>query len=56
MDTIHTALGIYGINKGATSFGFTENGTGFIGKSGNGRILFDGDKSVITSGNWYNNR
>lgn len=55
-DTTHTALGIYGINKGATSFGFTENGTGFIGKSGNGRIIFDGDNSLITSGNWFNNR
>lgn len=45
-------IGLYGIHKGETSFGFTEQGIGFIGKAGKGRILLDGDNSVITSSNW----
>jgi hypothetical protein len=31
------------------SYAFTEDGTGFIGKDGMGRILFDGNKSTIKS-------
>jgi hypothetical protein len=31
------------------SFGFTEEGTGFIGKAGSGRIFFDGEHGQITS-------
>lgn len=42
-------LGIYGYNNGAQSFGFKIDGTGFIGKSGKGRILFNGDTSEIKS-------
>ncbi len=44
-----TTLGIYGYNNGAQSFGFKIDGTGFIGKSGKGRILFNGDTSEIKS-------
>jgi hypothetical protein len=29
------------------SYAFKENGTAFIGKSGRGRILLDGNKSTI---------
>lgn len=45
-------IGLYGIHKGETSFGFTEQGIGFIGKAGKGRILLDGNNSVITSSDW----
>jgi hypothetical protein len=31
------------------SFGFLEDGTGFIGQAGHGRILFDGERGQITS-------
>ena len=41
--------GIYGFNHGAASFGFRDDGTAFIGKSGSGRIEFDGEKGIIKS-------
>jgi hypothetical protein len=41
--------GLYGFSDGAQAFGFKEDGTAFIGKSGAGRILFDGNNSTITS-------
>lgn len=48
-DDISKMTGIYGFNEGAVSYAFTEDGTGFIGKSGKGRILFNGTHSTITS-------
>lgn len=44
---ISAQTGLYGFNKGAVSFAFTDDGKGFIGKAGRGRIEFDGDQSVI---------
>ena len=44
---ISAQTGLYGFHKGAVSFAFTEDGKGFIGKSGKGRIELDGDKSII---------
>lgn len=41
--------GLFGYYKGAQSFGFRTDGTAFIGKSGAGRIEFDGSKGVIQS-------
>lgn len=41
--------GIYGFHKGSMSYAFKEDGTAFIGKSGFGRINFDGEKSTIYS-------
>ena len=41
--------GIYGFNHGSASFGFRDDGTAFIGKSGSGRIEFDGEKGIIKS-------
>lgn len=41
--------GLYGFDHGEQSYGFKEDGTAFIGKSGGGRLEFDGDKSTITS-------
>ena len=35
--------GLFGYNTGAQSFGFQTDGTGFIGKSGTGRIEFNGE-------------
>lgn len=46
--------GIYGFNSGAMSYAFKDDGTGFIGKDGKGRIYLDGDKSQIFSSNWAN--
>ena len=54
----HTAIdvsgetGVYGFHNGAMSYAFKENGTAFIGKSGKGRIEFDGTSSTISS-TWF---
>lgn len=42
-------IGLYGFNKGNTSFGFKVDGTAFLGKSGSGQIKFDGNKGIISS-------
>ena len=49
---VNTVTGLYGYHQGTQSFGFLENGTGFIGKSGTGRIYFDGEHGTIQSGNY----
>lgn len=41
--------GLYGFNKGAQTFGFKTDGTGFIGSSGKGRIEFDGTEALISN-------
>lgn len=43
--------GLYGYNKGAQTFGFKTDGTGFIGGSGKGRIEFDGTNALISNAN-----
>ena len=47
--------GIYGFNHGSMSYAFKDDGTGFIGKDGAGRIYFNGNSSQIYSGNWRGN-
>ena len=42
--------GLYGFRQGNPSFGFKEDGTAFIGEAGLGRILFEGNKGWIASG------
>ena len=54
-DDITRQTGIYGFHEGAVSFAFKEDGTGFIGKSGHGRINFDGNSSRITSNRFESN-
>ena len=49
-----TGMGLYGFHEGAQSFGFNINGTAFLGKSGGGRISFDGNHGFIYSGAWLN--
>ena len=44
--------GVYGFHHGSMSYAFKEDGTGFIGKSGNGRIIFNGDTGQIKSQLW----
>lgn len=44
--------GLFGFDKGAASFGFKTDGTAFIGKSGEGRIEFDGNNAIIKSSNY----
>lgn len=48
-DTSLDVPGLYGLKYGAQVFGFRTDGTGFIGKSGRGRIEFDGNKSLISN-------
>ena len=43
----HSGLGIYGFHYGAQSFGFNVDGSAFLGKSGRGRIIFNGNYGVI---------
>lgn len=45
-------IGLYGFNKGNTSFGFKVDGTAFLGKSGSGQIVFNGNKGIITTPNF----
>lgn len=47
-----SGLGIYGFNAGAQAFGFNIDGTAFLGKSGRGRILFDGNSGSISSASY----
>ena len=55
MDTaVSKNTGVYGFNHGAMSYAFKDDGTGFIGKDGKGRIYLDGDKSQIYSSRWAN--
>ena len=42
-----TKSGLYGYHKGHQSFGFKEDGTAFIGKSGNSQLNFNGTKGTI---------
>lgn len=46
---ISKQTGVYGFHHGMMSYAFKEDGTAFIGKSGQGRIYFDGDGGTITS-------
>lgn len=47
-----TLTGLYGFHRGQQCFAFKEDGKAFIGKSGKGRILFDGEKGTIESSLW----
>ena len=48
-DTSLDIPGLYGLKDGGQVFGFKTDGTGFIGKSGRGRIMFDGNQSLISN-------
>lgn len=54
-DGASEGIGLYGIHKGALSYGFNVEGTAFLGKSGHGRIWFDGDKGIIQSAKYKEN-
>lgn len=47
-----TKIGLYGFNFGLQSFGWMVDGTGFIGKNGQGQIRFNGNRGTISSGVW----
>ena len=47
-----SGIGLYGLDHGEQSYGFNIDGTAFLGKSGKGRIEFDGNNGTITSGNY----
>lgn len=49
-----SGIGIYGFHEGSQSFHVGVDGTAFIGKSGRGRVSFDGNNGFIYSGNWIN--
>ncbi len=51
-----SGLGIYGFHAGAQAFGFNIDGTAFLGKSGRGRILFDGNSGSISSASYQQTR
>ena len=44
--------GIWGYHHGEQSFGFKDDGTAFIGKSGFGRLEFDGENGTLSSAFW----
>lgn len=39
--------GLYGFRDGEATYGFRDDGSAFIGASGEGRLLFDGKESII---------
>lgn len=49
---VTTTTGLYGYESGAEAFGFKSDGTAFIGKSGTGRIEFNGTSGTIQSANY----
>ena len=51
-----TGLGIYGYHHGAQSLNLSVDGTAFFGKSGRGRIYFDGNSGTISSASYQQNR
>ena len=51
---LNSEHGLLGFHAGVQSFGFRTNGTAFIGKSGAGRIQFDGTEGIIASDGWIN--
>lgn len=50
--SITEQTGVYGFHHGAMSYAFKEDGTGFIGKDGVGRIEFDGNTATIKSSDY----
>ena len=48
----HNGYGLYGFHEGAQSFSFNVDGTAFLGKSGRGRIMFNGDSGTIESASY----
>ena len=50
--TIADRTGIFGFSKGEMSFSFTDDGKATIGKSTGGQLLFNGEKSTITSASY----
>jgi hypothetical protein len=50
-----SGIGLYGFHQGAQSFCFNIDGTAFLGKSGHGRIDFNGNQGTIQSGNYIKN-
>ena len=47
-----TSNGLFGYHEGEQSYGWKSDGTGFIGKSGTGRIEFNGNKGTIQSASY----
>lgn len=45
--------GLFGYHEGQQSFGLRIDGTAFLGKSGHGQILFDGNSGEIASALYY---
>lgn len=52
---LNSEHGLLGFHAGIQSFGFRTNGTAFIGKSGAGRIEFDGNSGTIKSAMYNGN-
>lgn len=48
-NTKSNSSGIYGVNAGEFSFAFLDDGTGYIGPAGKGRIQFDGKNALISN-------
>ena len=48
-------IGLYGFHEGAESYGFDVRGKAFLGKSGSGRICFDGNTGQIQSSTFASN-
>jgi hypothetical protein len=46
-------IGIFGFDNGIQSYEFNINGTARLGAPGGGQIVFDGNRGVIASANWF---
>lgn len=50
------STGLFGFDHGEMSYGFRQDGTAFIGKSGLGRIEFSGENGIIKSSGYENGK
>lgn len=52
LNSTEKMTGVYGFQNGVMSYGLKEDGSGFFGADGNGRIEFDGTSGIIRSAGW----
>lgn len=51
-DITDKETGVFGYKEGVQTFGVRSDGTAFMGRAGDGRILIDGEDGIIYSGNF----
>lgn len=55
LNNTESMTGVYGLQDGIMTYALKENGTGYFGAQGRGRIEFDGTSGIIRSAGWKQN-